>query len=771
MAMPLKAIPNDRPEPDKEQRRWRKEIDRASKHFEKFWNTADKLYKLYSKATEQTDGKRKYAMLWANTEVMKPAVYARPPVPQVSRRYKDKDPVGRLAAELLERGCSYEFERMNIDSVLRAVRDDLLLPGRGAAWLRYEADIEAPEAPEVQEPEATETPEPGEVKGHRVVCDYIHYRQFLHGPARRWEEVPWVAKVAYLSDEEGKERFGESWKGVELDNKADSSSDSDSMKDPALVDAAEAKATVYEIWCKESKKVYFVAKSCDHVLATEDPFLKFEGFFPCPRPVYSTITNNSLIPTPDYKYYQDQAEEVDALTDRIDRLTDSLKLVGFYPAGAEGDVTSALEKALSPDTQNQMIPIASWAAFGERGGSNAIVWLPIRDVVETIKACVELRNQLVQDIYQITGISDILRGSTDASETATAQQIKAQWGSVRIRDRQQELARLARDITRMACEIIAEQFDPEYVTKMANMELPPPPQMQQMPPPQPSGNPEQDQQAAQQYQQMQAQQQQQMQAWQAEQQKYSQAFAILKDDRLRGFRIDIETDSTIQPDEDAEKQRRTEFVTAIGGLLQQAVPLVMQVPEMAPMIGETLLFTARGFRAGRSLEDQIEQAMQAVQQRITQQQSQQPSDPNAPMLEAKKKQAEIDIQHTQAKNQLELQHKQEAHALDMQVKQQQAAHQMDVTQQSNELALSSGKAKLKEQILAEDAEAFLGQPQEQENGVARVLGDMLAQMTQAMAQSNAQVLASNQQLLQALTAPKVITAPDGRQYTAQTALN
>lgn len=764
-------------EPGRDQKRWRREIDRAVKHFDPFWRKADKLYKLYAKQSDEGDGKKKYAMLWANTEVMKPAIYARPPVPQVSRRFKDRDPVGKTAAELLERACSYEFERMNVDSVLRAVRDDLLLPGRGVAWLRYEADIEAPEASELQDTAASEAADmadpmdAGEVKGHRVVCDYIHYRQFLHAPVRRWEECGWVAKIVYMTDEEGKERFGESWKGVELDNKADSSADSDSVKDPALVDAREAKATVYEIWSKEDEKVFFIAKACDHVLAVEEPFLKFEGFFPCPKPVYSTITNNSLIPTPDYKYYQDQAEEVDALTDRIDRLTDSLKLVGFYPAGAEGDVSSALEKALSPDTQNEMIPIASWAAFGERGGSNAIVWLPIKDVAETIKACVELRNQLVQDIYQITGISDILRGSTEASETATAQQIKAQWGSIRIRDRQQEMARLARDITRMACEIIAEQFDPEYVMKMANMELPPPPQAQPMPPPQPTGDPQQDQQAMQQYSQAQMQQQQQMQAWQAESQKYSQAFAILKDDRLRGFRVDIETDSTIQPDEDAEKQRRTEFVTAIGGLIQQAVPLVMQVPEMAPLIGETLLFTARGFRAGRSLEDQIEQAMQSIQQRITQQQSQQPSDPNAPIIEAKKKQAEIDIQHTQAKNQLELQQKQEAHALDMQIKQQQAAHQMDVTQQTNELALNTGKAKLKEQILAEDAQAFLGAPQDQENGVAKVLGDMLTQMTQAIAGSNAQVLQSNQQLLQALTAPKVITAPDGRQYTAQTALN
>jgi hypothetical protein len=756
--------------PDKDYTYWKREMERAEKHFsEKFWPKADKLYKLYARQTDQTDGARRFAMLWSNTEVLKPSIYARPPIPQVSRRHKDKDPVGRLAADMLERACSYEFDRMNVDSTLRAIRDDLLLPGRGVAWLRYEAEIEGEGEQE-------------QVKGHHAICDYIHYRQFLHEPVRRWEEVTWVAKIAYMSDKEGKARFGETWKDVELDNKADAHSDSETIKDPALVNAQSAKATVYEIWCKSRKKVYFLAKACKHLLAEEDPLLDFEGFFPTPRPVYATVTNNSLLPTPDYAYYQDQAEEIDALTARIGRMTDSLKLVGFYPAGAEGDVSAALEKALSPDTQSQMVPIASWAAFGERGGSNSIVWLPIREVAETIRACIELRNQIVQDVYQITGISDILRGSTEANETATAQSIKAQWGSVRIRDRQEEMARIARDITRMACEIIAEQFDPDYLLAMSNMQRPQPPQPPQMPPMQPTGDPEQDQAMQSQAQQAMQQHEQAMMAFQAENAKFDEAFHILRDDKLRGFRIDIETDSTIQPDEDAEKQRRTEFVTAIGGLMQQAVPMVQVAPELAGLIKETLLFTARGFRAGRQLEDQIEQALDAVMQRLQGQMGQQQQDPNAAANEAKAKQMAAEAEHkqqmwgmerehTMQKNQIELQNMVQKAQTEIGIKQTTAQTDLDVQKQQSELGLNTGKAKLKEQILAEDAEAFMGQPGEQVNGVASVIQQAIDGMMQAMTQSNQMVLQSNQQLMQAMTAPKVITAPDGRQYTAQTALN
>jgi hypothetical protein len=763
-------------EPDKDYTYWKREIERAEKHFSaKFWKKADTLYKLYSKQEEETDGKKKFAMLWANTEVMKPSIYARPPIPQVSRRYKDADPIGRTAAELLERASGYEFERMNIDSTLRSTRDDLLLPGRGVAWLRYEADIEADPVTGMET-----------VTKHRAVCDYLHYRQFLHEPARRWEEVTWVAKIAYMSNEEGKARFKDSWKNVQLDNKADSSADSHSMRDPALENAQEAKATVYEIWCKKKRKTIFIAKSCDHVLAEEEPLLDFENFFPCPKPVFATLTNNSLLPTPDYKYYQDQAEEIDHLTDRIDKLMDTLKLVGFYPAGAEGDVSSAIELALSPKTQNQMIPVASWAAFSERGGGNAIVWLPIKDVAETIKSCVELRNQVIQDTYQITGISDILRGQSEASETATAQSIKAQWGSVRIRDRQQEMARLARDITSMTCEIIAEEFDGEYLLTMANMPRPEMPQMPQMPPPQPppqpTGDQQQDQQAMMAYQQaqqqaqaMQQQVQKAMEAAQAENQKIDQALALLKDERLRGFRIDIETDSTIQPDEDAEKQRRTEFVTAIGGLFQQAIPVVQQVPEMAPLVGEILLFTARGFRAGRQLEDEIEKAMKAVQERISGQMGQQQQDPNAAINAAKAKQMEAETEHKGQLWTMERDHKAQMNELDLQQMMRKTDAEVEVTNkrarieqaimgQRGELEVNSGKAKLREQILQEEQEAFLGQPGEQVNGVAQVLQEAMAGLMQAVQQSN-------QQVLTALSAPKIITTPDGRQYTAQTAVN
>lgn len=72
-------------------------------------------------------------------ETLAPAVYARAPKADVSRRNNDKDPVSRAASQILQRSLQFELDFYNdFDSALRNVVLDRLLPGRGAAWVRFE---------------------------------------------------------------------------------------------------------------------------------------------------------------------------------------------------------------------------------------------------------------------------------------------------------------------------------------------------------------------------------------------------------------------------------------------------------------------------------------------------------------------------------------------------------------------------------------------------------------------------------------------------------
>src|ERR1700679_608943 len=80
--------------------------------FKKWEGRVTKILKRYRDDTRSASGNEtaKYNILWANVQTLKPAVYAHMPKADVSRRFVDNDPIGRVAALLLERVLDYEIE-------------------------------------------------------------------------------------------------------------------------------------------------------------------------------------------------------------------------------------------------------------------------------------------------------------------------------------------------------------------------------------------------------------------------------------------------------------------------------------------------------------------------------------------------------------------------------------------------------------------------------------------------------------------------------------
>src|SRR5215475_12814881 len=125
---------------------WMNLIDqqRENSEFKRWFKRGDTIEKRYRDERNRVDeeGQRRYNSLWSNTEILRPALFGRTPIPVVERRFKDKDPVGRNAASMLERALRNEIEINGFHmSMLQAV-DDYLLPGRGTVWVRYEPEIE-----------------------------------------------------------------------------------------------------------------------------------------------------------------------------------------------------------------------------------------------------------------------------------------------------------------------------------------------------------------------------------------------------------------------------------------------------------------------------------------------------------------------------------------------------------------------------------------------------------------------------------------------------
>jgi hypothetical protein len=789
-------------------KQWLDEISQSERDLSTWTNRAKKIERIWLDQRSETDAlKRQYALLWANVSVLQPAVYAKVPQPVVTRRFSDRDPVARNVSEVLERSLVTIFDHADIDTCMRGARDNFLVVGQGTAWVRYVPTFEA------QQFEVEDGSEEIEALADETLSfDFVHWSDFLRPKARRWEDLPWVGRRVYLDDTMGEARFGkEKWDKVKAAQ--------DKPRDDQGKFAPKGQVCVYEVWSKRDKCVYWLAKGFeDDFLDKKPPLYDLRGFYPCPRPAYATMPTDSLEPVPDYIYYQDQAEEVNKLTARIGALEDALKLVGFYPAGAEGGISAIIESALSAGTDNKMIPVPSWAAFMQGGGTKQMIeWLPVEQVLLVLKGCVELRKQLIDDVFQITGISDIIRGDSVASETATAQNIKAQWGGIRIRDRQAELARFARDLTRIAAEIIAEKFQPETLWRLSGLKFPTAQEkqmlqaqvqqmqqlaMQQQPPmapPQAMGAPGQPPQPGnapappqgppkapdipQEIQEI------------LDKPTQEDLIGLIHDDGLRGYRIDIETDSTIAADEQAEKQSRQEFVTVLGGMLQQAVPVAQQVPELVPVIGESLLFLTRAYRTGRQLEDTIENAVAAIEAKAKNALSAPP--PPDPKVEIEKNRLAIEAQRAQSEAadrqaRLEMDKQETAARFQMDAQKQQSEtaradreHALTISKGQNEQDRANRELALKsaahnKQMVDEKTQAALSTQQEQEaapqgpspleQAIAQI-GVFAAAITQGQQQiAHSQELIAQGQATQAAQTDAMLAAIQKQERTMVAAL-
>jgi hypothetical protein len=645
---------------------WHDQIETAIKIFDKWEKRGLKVVKRYRDERDAIEMPRmKFNILWSNIQVLFPALYGRQAKPEVSRRYMDQDPVGRLASTMLERVMEYETMQFgDFDAAMSGAVQDRLLPGRGTAWIRYEPVIvnDRPEVEgEMEQDEAQvyntiEDPTERIDAAHSPI-DYVYWSDFLHSPARTWDEVWWVARAVYMTKEEGVERFGDVFNNVSLTS---SNTDMDGKNPLTAKMTYDKKAMVYEIWNKRTAKVCWIAKGYPQALDERDDPLELEEFFPCPKPLMATTTTGTMIPVPDYCEYEDQAQELDNLTQRIYLLTKACKAVGVFNAEFK-----ELARMFSEGVDNKLFPVTGWAAMSEKGGlKGAIDMMDTSQIIVTLRELYAAREQVKQSIYEIMGISDILRGSSKAQETLGAQQLKANFGSLRLKSSQGDVARFATDIFKLKAQVICKFYPPELIVQMSGVMNTPDGQ---------------------------------------DPQRLQAALEMLSNSTIRDFHIAVEADSLAQIDEQAEKQGAQEAIQAIGLFLREAIPMITQAPETLPMASEMLLFLVRRFRAGRGLESAVERAMKALQDKANAATQQQPGPPPEMLQMQAEQQAEqmrmqAQAQTEQMKMQAQAQIEQGKAQLEMQMHQAKVEAEMQLAQmkadfetikQNNELQIKA----------------------------------------------------------------------------------
>jgi len=573
--------------------RWGTEIEAAGKELLKFHEDARRINKRYlDKRDAYGADESRVNLFWSTMKVLLSMLYARPPKADVSRTFQDyDDDVARVAATMLQRilNRGFDDDTSAWDAAVRQGIEDWLVVGLGQIWLRYEVTTEPYMVPAELDPMTGDVLVP-EQEAERIVdedapVDYIYWEDFFWSPARTWHEVRWVARRVYMTKDQLQARFGEEIaRIVPLGGRkqVQSTNDSTPQYDPWT------KAEVFEIWCKENRKVYWYAKGAEVILDVKDDPLQLDGFYPCPKPVAANITSSNFMPRADYVFAQDQFQELDEINTRITWLTRAAKVVGVYDKSAEG-----VQRMFQQAAENQLIPVDNWALFAERGGVKGQVdWVPIDMIVNAIDRLRQYRQDKVMQIYEVLGISDIMRGSSKASETAAAQQIKAQFGSTRVQLMQFYIADWISQALRIKAEIICKHWQPETIIRRSNIERTPDAPLA------------------------------------------GEAIALLKDEEMSEYRVTIEADSMAALDWAAERDAAVQFMQGLGAFISQVAPMAQSVPGAAPVLLSMLQWSVSKFRVSTQIESILDQAITGLKQQGVQ--PQQPSPMQMAEVEEKK---------------------------------------------------------------------------------------------------------------------------------------
>jgi hypothetical protein len=472
-----------------------------------------------------------YNILWVNCQILLSALYSRNPSPDVRRRYKDTfgmnppdlqnmdemeaqgvmqqmqmkrdqyDKTGKDIAVMLERALVFVQDMEDYYGNASAAVMSFVKFGAGLMRVRYcpyvkegmpkkitvfknDDDTYSREDGEALEVEMFESVQMGEegamfieieeegtIEYEEIQPEYVPISRFHWEAVSAWKDVSWCVIDHFLTYDELCSQFGEAKaKKIPLEYgengyKASNQTSSNNKGQPT-------RALVRECFDKRALKVQIYAEGYDVLLEDLDNPYNLMDFYPFPKPMLGTMGDDGLNPVPDYVYYQDQHAELNTITQRIDKLLQVIKYRGFYDGS--GDTFVEIDTLQDGDFK----PLANYADLAAVMGGNfdinkMMAEIPTAQAQQILNSMYQYRDQCVKVIYEITGISDIVRGSSKASETLGAQELKSQYANLRLQSKQKEVERFFRDTMRIESELLAEKFEVETLEGMTGVTVTP----------------------------------------------------------------------------------------------------------------------------------------------------------------------------------------------------------------------------------------------------------------------------------------------------------
>lgn len=547
-----------------------------------WWKLAEESEKVYCiekppGTGESLQNATVYNILYSNTAVLQPSLYSSTPKPDTRSRFVGKD-IGQLSS-LTNRFLTVFADPANpaIESFDASITSAVLgglVTAMGYARLRHYPDRPFP-----------------------LAIESGHYKSLIWGKARKWSKVPWVAFRHELTKDELFSLF--------------KVSEEDEQKYQPPEENAKGEKSygtcVYEVWVKEERKIYFICEDWEPILIEEaEDTMELEGFFPLPGFLDFTLQPGKLEPVTLFAYYRNQATELDRVSTRLNKVLSAIRVRGVYHNLLGEELKQMLN---TDDKENALVPAADAGFLAQMGGLDKAIWLlPIEKLIIVAQELYKAREAIKQVIYELTGISDIIRGSSVASETATAQGLKNKWGTVRLRSMQIATANYCRDFFRLAIDAATSVCSEEQWKQITQIDAPMDAdklsaqhqiaQMQQemqmmlaqMPPGSPPPSPPPQMQQLQQI---------------AQTPSVKELVDQLRKDANRSFTINVQTSSTLDLDTASDKSEVTEFMNSMGQMLAGLQLLGVFGPAGLEAMKEMLIAVCQRYKFGLQVVDKI----------------------------------------------------------------------------------------------------------------------------------------------------------------------
>lgn len=571
----------------KKQEYWQKQLETAIKNpiYQKWIKTSKNIARRYRNQAFVSDNTRKkadldgdskgYNLLYRNVSVRLPFILPFIPKIQVDRTNRDNDQVARVASMILERTTAKLTECPQFKRALSYAKLDAELSNFGVIWVSYK-------------PYYTQD---GFLK-EDVTFDYVSHEDFVWQKSKHWDDCGWVARRLRMTEADVKKQFP-NIRMIEVLT----DDEFDALIETGVVDEKDREdktVSVYEIWDKWDRKVYIFHPTYKKILATYD--YPYDIDFPCARPLSYDEFTDSTVPVSRHAQYLPQYEAVDTINKKITKIKDALRVAGGYDASIPD-----FGKLFDGDNDNSLVGLKNTEKLNGKPLESVVWMLPQDNIATALERLKVVRDEYIQDIQKGLGIYDVLEGETQKQDAYGTNRLKGSFGTMRLQDDQKDAIYFVQDTIRIACDIICQTFEPLSLLAYSTIEYS-------------NQNP----------------------------QLIMGALELLKNDRLKNTRLTISLEDVRSYYDSDYKANISELWTNVFNQLAAVSTMVQQIPEMAIIAKPAIMSMIRGYKVGAFVEQQMEEAIDsaiaAYQQRMSQ-----PQQPSPDMIKAQNEQAKLQL--------------------------------------------------------------------------------------------------------------------------------